>query len=186
MISGVQDTSYPTPPTTFSPQSPHHPSICINSALSRPHATVPDRPPRVPVGLIFRHSHLQKALLLPLPCLPFSSAKGPRAIALSSSTSILPLLLLSHTAALPKFPFIKQRFRSNQSSLNRSIRASIMAPAATPTRERKLSVGAPISDLQGPVGPGFTRPKHKRTFTGFGPGEIKNVEASIPEAQREA
>ncbi|KAJ5204541.1 uncharacterized protein N7498_005420 [Penicillium cinerascens] len=53
-------------------------------------------------------------------------------------------------------------------------------------RERKPSVGAPIADLRGPVGPGFSRPKHKRTFTGFGPAEIKNVEASIPEPLREA
>lgn len=52
-------------------------------------------------------------------------------------------------------------------------------------RERKPSVGAPIS-LQGPVGPGFSRPKHKRTYTGFGPAEIKSVEASIPEPLREA
>jgi starch phosphorylase len=36
------------------------------------------------------------------------------------------------------------------------------------------------------VGPNFTRPKHKRTVTGFGPSEIKSVEASIPEPQREA
>ncbi|KKZ66789.1 starch phosphorylase [[Emmonsia] crescens] len=57
---------------------------------------------------------------------------------------------------------------------------------AHPTRERRPSVGAPISDLQGPVGPGFSRPKHKRTFTGFGPQDIKKVEASIPEPQREA
>lgn len=35
-------------------------------------------------------------------------------------------------------------------------------------------------------GPDFTRPKHKRTNTGFGPGEIKSVESSIPEAQRDA
>ncbi|KAJ9481987.1 hypothetical protein VN97_g11465 [Penicillium thymicola] len=55
-----------------------------------------------------------------------------------------------------------------------------------PRRERRLSVGAPIDDLQGPVGPGFSRPKHKRTFTGLGPAEIKNVEASIPEPLREA
>ncbi|KAK4861466.1 hypothetical protein LT330_003501 [Penicillium expansum] len=55
-----------------------------------------------------------------------------------------------------------------------------------PRRERRSSVGAPIADLQGPVGPGFSRPKHKRTFTGLGPAEIKNVEASIPEALREA
>ncbi|KAJ5575056.1 hypothetical protein N7450_008955 [Penicillium hetheringtonii] len=53
-------------------------------------------------------------------------------------------------------------------------------------RERRPSVGAPIADLQGPIGPGFSRPKHKRTFTGFGPSEIKNVEASIPEPLREA
>ncbi|CZR62250.1 probable glycogen phosphorylase [Phialocephala subalpina] len=53
-------------------------------------------------------------------------------------------------------------------------------------RERRPSTSAPISELQGPVGPGFSRPKHKRTFTGFGAGEIKSVEASIPEPQREA
>jgi starch phosphorylase len=46
---------------------------------------------------------------------------------------------------------------------------------STAPRERRPSTGAPI-DLQGPVGPGFTRPKHKRTFTGFGAGEIKSVE----------
>jgi starch phosphorylase len=62
-----------------------------------------------------------------------------------------------------------------------------VAPTETqPHRERRPSVGAPIADLQGPVGPGFNRPKHKRTFTGFGPAEIKNVEASIPEPLREA
>ncbi|OQE41472.1 hypothetical protein PENCOP_c005G05708 [Penicillium coprophilum] len=55
-----------------------------------------------------------------------------------------------------------------------------------PRRERRSSFGAPIADLQGPVGPGFSRPKHKRTFTGLGPAEIKNVEASIPEPLREA
>ncbi|OJK04803.1 hypothetical protein ASPACDRAFT_1851763 [Aspergillus aculeatus ATCC 16872] len=53
-------------------------------------------------------------------------------------------------------------------------------------RERKPSVGAPVSELQGPVGPSFSRPKHRRTFTGFGPAEIKSVEASIPEHLREA
>ncbi|KAA8564362.1 hypothetical protein EYC84_011306 [Monilinia fructicola] len=58
---------------------------------------------------------------------------------------------------------------------------------SSPRRERRPSTGAPISELQGPVGPaGVTRPKHKRTFTGFGAGEIKSVEASIPEPQREA
>ncbi len=60
-----------------------------------------------------------------------------------------------------------------------------MATAVAP-RQRKLSVGtAPISPLQGPIGPGFSRPKHKRTFTGFGAQEIKAVESSIPEPQRE-
>ena len=47
---------------------------------------------------------------------------------------------------------------------------------ASGARERRPSTSAPISDLQGPVGPGFSRPKHKRTFTGFGAGEIKSVE----------
>lgn len=47
-------------------------------------------------------------------------------------------------------------------------------------------MGAPISTLQGPVGPGFTRPKHKRTATGFGAQDIKAVESSVPEPQREA
>ncbi len=59
--------------------------------------------------------------------------------------------------------------------------------ATTTTRERKPSTSAPISDFTSPVGPpGMTRPKHKRTVTGFGPGEIKKVEASVPEEQREA
>jgi starch phosphorylase len=51
-----------------------------------------------------------------------------------------------------------------------------MSNEATP-RERRPSTGAPVSHLQGPIGPaGITRPKHKRTFTGFGAGEIKSVE----------
>ena len=46
-----------------------------------------------------------------------------------------------------------------------------------PSRERRPSVGAPIVDIQGAVGPaGISRPKHKRTLTGFGAGEIKHVE----------
>ncbi|EME86952.1 glycosyltransferase family 35 protein [Pseudocercospora fijiensis CIRAD86] len=61
------------------------------------------------------------------------------------------------------------------------------ASSATAPRERKPSTSAPITDFQGPVGPhGITRPKHKRTVTGFGPQEIKAVEASIPEHLREA
>ncbi|KAF4980260.1 hypothetical protein FZEAL_3697 [Fusarium zealandicum] len=56
-----------------------------------------------------------------------------------------------------------------------------------PTRERRPSTSAPIVDIQGSVGPaGASRPKHTRTATGFGAGEIKNFEASIPEPQREA
>jgi glycogen phosphorylase len=54
------------------------------------------------------------------------------------------------------------------------------------SRERRPSIGVPVAELQGPVGPGFSRPKHKRTFTGFGAAEIKAVEASIPESLREA
>ncbi|KAG9245749.1 putative glycogen phosphorylase [Calycina marina] len=55
------------------------------------------------------------------------------------------------------------------------------------SRQRRPSTGAPISELKGPIGPaGVSRPKHKRTFTGFGAGDIKSVEASIPEPQREA
>ncbi|KIW08892.1 uncharacterized protein PV09_00814 [Verruconis gallopava] len=53
-------------------------------------------------------------------------------------------------------------------------------------RDRKPSMSAPITDLQEQVGPGFSRPKHKRTVTGFGAADIKAVEASIPEPQREA
>ncbi|POS85706.1 glycosyltransferase family 35 protein [Erysiphe pulchra] len=51
-------------------------------------------------------------------------------------------------------------------------------------RQRRKSTSAPIVDLQGPIGPGFSRPKYNRTFTGLGIGDIKNVEASIPESQR--
>lgn len=44
-------------------------------------------------------------------------------------------------------------------------------------RERRPSSGAPIVDILGSVSPaGVSRPKHKRTFTGFGAGEIKSVE----------
>ncbi|QIX00782.1 hypothetical protein AMS68_006299 [Peltaster fructicola] len=61
-----------------------------------------------------------------------------------------------------------------------------MASSLTALRERKPSMSAPITDLA-PVGPaGMSRPKHKRTATGFGAQEIKAVEASIPEPQRAA
>lgn len=50
-------------------------------------------------------------------------------------------------------------------------------PRSVPTRERRPSTSAPIVDIQGSVSPaGISRPKHKRTFTGFGAGDIKNVE----------
>ncbi|KAK4226182.1 family 35 putative glycosyltransferase [Podospora fimiseda] len=49
-----------------------------------------------------------------------------------------------------------------------------------PTRERRPSMGAPLVDIQGSVGPaGISRPKHKRTHTGFGAGEIKSVEGLL-------
>jgi hypothetical protein len=52
-----------------------------------------------------------------------------------------------------------------------------MASDKLPHRERRPSVGAPIVDIQGSVGPaGISRPKHKRTLTGFGAGEIKHIE----------
>ena len=53
-------------------------------------------------------------------------------------------------------------------------------------RDRRPSTSAPLSDLKGPVGPEFTRPKHKRTATGFGPADIKAVTSAIPEPQRAA
>lgn len=50
-------------------------------------------------------------------------------------------------------------------------------PQRVPTRERRPSTSAPIVDIQGSVSPaGISRPKHKRTFTGFGAGDIKTVE----------
>ena len=53
-----------------------------------------------------------------------------------------------------------------------------------PRRERRPSTSAPISDLTGPVGPpGLSRPKHKRTLTGFGAAEIKHIEGMLPASQ---
>ncbi|KAI1007463.1 Glycogen phosphorylase [Podosphaera aphanis] len=63
---------------------------------------------------------------------------------------------------------------------------SLVSTGETSPRQRRPSTGPPIAELQGPVGPGYSRPKHRRTFTGFGAGEIKSVEASIPEGQRAA
>jgi hypothetical protein len=68
--------------------------------------------------------------------------------------------------------------------------AIIMAESptiASAPRERRPSVSAPITDFTTAVGPpGMSRPKHKRTATGFGPSEIKAIEASVPEGQRAA
>jgi starch phosphorylase len=62
-----------------------------------------------------------------------------------------------------------------------------MSTAAIPTRQRRPSSSAPVSDLQGPIGPaGVSRPKHKRTITGFGASDIKSVEAEIPDEQKTA
>lgn len=53
-------------------------------------------------------------------------------------------------------------------------------PQRVPTRERRPSTSAPIVDIQGSVSPaGISRPKHKRTFTGFGAGDIKTVEGGV-------
>lgn len=72
-------------------------------------------------------------------------------------------------------------FYSFHHLINSIYQPFIMAtPTPPPPRERRPSTGAPISDLRGPVGPpGFTRPKHKRTLTGFGAGEIKSVEGEL-------
>lgn len=57
----------------------------------------------------------------------------------------------------------------------------------TSNHVRRPSTSAPMTEIKGPVGPeGISRPKHKRTATGFGPSEIKHVESSIPEGQRAA
>jgi hypothetical protein len=69
---------------------------------------------------------------------------------------------------LPHSPEYDQKLAANEAK-------SKMSNSSIP-RERRPSTGAPITDLKGPIGPGFTRPKHKRTFTGFGAGEIKSVE----------
>lgn len=63
----------------------------------------------------------------------------------------------------------------------------IMATTATASRSRRPSTSAPVAELSGPIGPaGITRPKHKRTITGFGASDIKSVEAEIPDAQKTA
>jgi hypothetical protein len=67
----------------------------------------------------------------------------------------------------------------DQKSATEEATATAKMSNSTVPRERRPSTGAPISDLKGPIGPGFTRPKHKRTFTGFGAGEIKSVEGEL-------
>jgi hypothetical protein len=66
-------------------------------------------------------------------------------------------------------------FRPEYEDTTEPVEEKKMSNSTVP-RERRPSTGAPIHDFQGPVGPGFSRPKHKRTFTGFGAGEIKSVE----------
>ncbi|KAI5195072.1 glycosyl transferase [Aureobasidium subglaciale] len=62
-----------------------------------------------------------------------------------------------------------------------------MATTATASRSRRPSTSAPVAELSGPIGPaGITRPKHKRTITGFGASDIKSVEAEIPDEQKTA
>jgi glycogen phosphorylase len=52
-----------------------------------------------------------------------------------------------------------------------------MATERPALRQRRPSTSAPIVDIQGHVAPaGISRPKHKRTYTGFGAQEIKSVE----------
>ncbi len=51
--------------------------------------------------------------------------------------------------------------------------------ATTAPRQRTPSMSAPL-------GEGLSRPKHKRTITGYSAKEIKSVEAAIPESQRAA
>lgn len=62
---------------------------------------------------------------------------------------------------------------------------SAAAAAAAPQRQRRPSTSAPVAEIQGPIGPpGISRPKHKRTVTGFGATDIKSVEAEIPDEQK--
>jgi hypothetical protein len=112
---------------------------------------------------------------------PVQSLSSPPAVP-SSTKSLLPLHSLPTTfASLLIFFILAARW-----DIVASLRTMAAAAVDREPRERKPSVGAPISTLVGPVGPGFSRPKHKRTATGFGPADIKGVEASIPEHQREA
>jgi hypothetical protein len=131
---------------------------------------------------------------LPLPCSLCPARRG-----IGGSKTGPELELSSRAAALNKTStHIAQLAHDRYFLIDRSHPySSLPIIAAIPTmaaaavvdrapRERKLSMGAPISTLVGPVGPGFSRPKHKRTATGFGAADIKSVEASIPEHQREA
>jgi len=63
--------------------------------------------------------------------------------------------------------------------------ASSTAPPSTAS-SRRPSVSAPPHDLAGPVGPGFSRAKHRRTVTGLAPAQIKAVESMIPAPLRDS
>lgn len=104
---------------------------------------------------------------------------------LYASTTFLHSLLLSTSLRLIFNHCCPSPCPTNSGLLERKYKTPcfflIMASTETtqrvPLRERRPSMGAPIVDIQGSVGPaGISRPKHKRTFTGFGAGDIKSVE----------
>lgn len=93
-----------------------------------------------------------------------------------TSHSSSPTALTSHL----QLPHLKPHFDLS-SQLSSTMSPSTMPKSPTtegrPRHERRPSTSAPISDLAGPVGPeSMTRPKHKRTLTGFGAAEIKHIE----------
>lgn len=121
--------------------------------------------------LLYEYNHTNHSSLDPVPRQAFRTTFCSQPIPQHSTYSTFPF---SHFALFTESPDIV-----------RLIRRMTMA-TSTATRQRRPSTNAPISELQGPVGPDFSRPKHKRTATGFGPSEIQSVESSIPEPQRAA
>ena len=111
--------------------------------------------------------------------LQISFRNCPSSSSTLGSPTVTQHTLLPHGVAILPLPLF---FVSPELARTRTMAAAV--PSSP--RERKPSIGTPISQLQGPIGPGFSRPKHKRTATGFGAGDIKAVESSIPEHMREA